>query len=36
MAFFDAGFFWWGYFWGSNFCDGKKFRKAMGIRTTVA
>lgn len=26
MAFFDAGFFWWGYFCGSNFCDGKKFR----------
>lgn len=27
MGFIDAGFFWWGYFWGSDLCDGKKFRR---------
>jgi hypothetical protein len=23
---FDAGFFWWGYFWGSEMSDGRRYR----------
>ena len=25
----DALFFWWGYFWGSSSCDGKRYRHRM-------
>jgi hypothetical protein len=31
MGFFDVFWFWRGYWWGSESCDGKRFRRASGL-----